>query len=102
MKYKLRIPALTTAWFVTEASSEDEALEKVVAGLDTSRVDYADKTCWEIVEVSSDTPKVIRDGIYCRLCCVVIEFGKMKPWRKDDDTLDLLCPGCDSVLVEGE
>ncbi len=42
------------------------------------------------------------NGIFCRLCGVLVEFGKMKPWRKDDDTLDLLCPGCDSVLVEGE
>ena len=41
-------------------------------------------------------------GVYCRNCEAVIEFGEMKPYRKDDDNVDMLCSGCDSVLVEGE
>lgn len=41
-------------------------------------------------------------GVYCRLCQDIITYSEMKSWRKDDDTVDMLCPGCDSVLVEGE
>lgn len=41
-------------------------------------------------------------GIHCKVCECLIEFDDMKPWRKDDETVDLLCPWCDSVLVEGE
>lgn len=102
MKYKLRIPAISTKWFFEEAGSEDEALEKVVARLDTSRVDYADKTCWEILEVTKQGTKSKPGGLYCRVCEDFIEFREMMPWHKDDDTVDLLCPGCDGVLVEGE
>ena len=43
-----------------------------------------------------------RKGVYCRNCEAVIEFGEMKPFRKDDDTVDMLCSGCDETLVEGE
>jgi len=41
-------------------------------------------------------------GVYCKCCEFLVEYGDMKSWRKDDDTVDMLCPGCDSVLVEGE
>ena len=41
-------------------------------------------------------------GIYCRLCQDTIKYSEMRPWGKDDDTVDMLCPGCGSVLVEGE
>lgn len=43
-----------------------------------------------------------RKGVYCKYCEFLVEYGDMKPWRKDDDTVDMLCPGCDYVLVEGE
>ena len=43
-----------------------------------------------------------RKGVYCKYCEFLVEYGDMKPWRKDDDTVEMLCPGCDSVLVEGE
>jgi hypothetical protein len=43
-----------------------------------------------------------KSGIYCKLCECHVQFDEMKPWQKDDDTVDMLCPGCDSVLVEGE
>lgn len=41
-------------------------------------------------------------GVYCRNCEAIIEFSEMKPYRKDDDTVDMLCSGCDETLVEGE
>lgn len=41
-------------------------------------------------------------GIYCHNCDDLILWNEMKPWKKDDDTLDMLCPGCDAVLIEGE
>lgn len=44
------------------------------------------------------TPK----GVYCRNCEDTIEFSEMKPFRRDDDAVDMLCPGCDKVLVGGE
>jgi len=43
-----------------------------------------------------------RKGVYCRNCQCLVEYGEMKPFRKDDDTVDMLCNGCDAVLVEGE
>jgi|CXWL01.1.fsa_nt_gi hypothetical protein len=43
-----------------------------------------------------------RKGVPCKYCEILVEYGDMKPWRKDDDTVDMLCPGCDCVLVEGE
>jgi hypothetical protein len=43
-----------------------------------------------------------RNGIYCRNCEDVIDFGEMKPFMRDDDVLDMLCPGCDETLVRGE
>lgn len=43
-----------------------------------------------------------RAGVYCKRCEFLVEYSDMKSWRKDDDTVDMLCPGCDSVLVEGE
>ena len=41
-------------------------------------------------------------GVYCKYCEFLVEYSDMKSWRKDDETVDMLCPGCDSVLVEGE
>ena len=43
-----------------------------------------------------------RKGIYCRNCEDVIEYSEMKHWGKDDETVDMLCPDCGAVLVEGE
>ena len=38
--------------------------------------------------------------VYCRNCEVFVHRPEMKRWNKDDETIDLLCPGCDTVLVE--
>ena len=38
--------------------------------------------------------------VFCRVCEDFIQRSEMKRWTKDDDWTDLLCPGCDSVLVE--
>lgn len=43
-----------------------------------------------------------KNGVYCRFCQDTIKYSEMRPWRKDDDTVDMLCPGCDTVLIEGE
>lgn len=48
---------------------------------------------------STDVPT---KGVYCRNCEDTIEYNEMKPFRRDDDAVDMLCPGCDVVLVEGE
>ena len=57
------------------------------------------------LDISTDTHKrlsALKNGIYCRLCQDTITYSEMKPFRKDDDTVEMLCTGCDSVLVEGE
>ena len=41
-------------------------------------------------------------GIYCYNCEDLIPFGKMKNWHNDDETVDKLCPGCDTTLIKGE
>jgi hypothetical protein len=47
-------------------------------------------------------PQKNRKGVYCVLCTGVVGFSDMRPFRKDDDTVDMLCPGCGTVLVAGE
>lgn len=43
-----------------------------------------------------------RKGVYCRNCEDLIEYSEMKPRRKDDDSVEMLCPDCGATLVEGE
>lgn len=45
-------------------------------------------------------PEPKREGVYCRNCDDYIERKEMKRWVKDDDTIDLLCPGSDETLIE--
>lgn len=50
-----------------------------------------------------ETPKPDKkSGLYCRNCEDFMKFNEMKPWHNDDETVDMLCPGCDAVLVKGE
>jgi Zn finger protein HypA/HybF involved in hydrogenase expression len=41
-----------------------------------------------------------RGSVYCKNCDDFIKRDEMKRYTRDDETVDLLCPGCDSVLVE--
>ena len=38
--------------------------------------------------------------VFCKSCQDYIRRPEMKRWVRDDETVDLLCPGCDAVLVE--
>lgn len=44
----------------------------------------------------------VRKEVYCRNCTDLILFSEMRPFRKDNDVVDMLCPGCGATLVEGE
>jgi hypothetical protein len=50
-KYRLRIPALTTAWFFVEAKDERQAVEIVANKINSQKVDYHDFSCWQVEEV---------------------------------------------------
>jgi len=45
---------------------------------------------------------VREQGRYCRYCEISVKYQDMKPYRKDNEAVDMLCPGCDSVLIIGE
>lgn len=61
---------------------------------------YGEPECGYVNVLSYCRPK--KSGIYCQNCEAEIQFSEMKNWRKDDETVDKLCPGCDAVLIEGE
>ncbi len=63
--------------------------------------DYPRNRCFSALDWARGKDKT-RKSVYCRNCDCYVEFGEMKPYRKDDDTVDMLCNGCDAVLVEGE
>lgn len=72
---------------------------------DGAAVGVPEKTAGHWLDISTGTHKrlsVLKNGVYCRLCQDTIKYSEMKPLGKDNDTVDMLCPGCDSVLVEGE
>jgi len=53
-KYRMRIPSISIGWlYEVYATSEDEALKKVVKKINSKTVDYSDKSCWEIIEIES-------------------------------------------------
>lgn len=47
-----------------------------------------------------DAAEKNRGRVFCKNCQDFIHRDEMKKWHKDDETTDLLCPDCDSVLVE--
>lgn len=51
--YRLRIPALSTVWIVVEADSEDDAIARAVSKINSHRVDYSDRSAWEVEKINS-------------------------------------------------
>ena len=76
----------------TKSESVQVVIDKLVMVRDDLRA----------VEVEKHIESTRKKGVPCKYCEILVEYGDMKPWRKDDDTVDMLCPGCDCVLVEGE
>ena len=63
-KYRLRIPAISLAWYEVCARSEAEALRKVVKLINSKNVDYSDKSVWEIEKLCTCGKPVIA-GDWC-------------------------------------
>lgn len=80
------------------------ALPKEVITLARKAIAEADKQIADGVSMAKFAYKKSNrtGGVYCKRCEFLVKYGDMKSWRKDDETVDMLCPGCDSVLVEGE
>jgi hypothetical protein len=64
--------------------------------------DEEGKQIAEVVEMAKQVSAEFKKGVYCKYCEILVEYGDMKPWHKDDETVDMLCPGCDGTLVTGE
>lgn len=77
-------------------------LPKEVIALARKAVAEADKQIAEGVAIAKMVMKENRKGVYCKRCEFLVEYSDMKSWRKDDETVDMLCPDCGAVLVEGE
>ena len=77
-------------------------LPKEVIALARKAIAEADKQIAEGVAIAKMVMNENKKGVYCKRCEFLVEYSDMKSWRKDDETVDMLCPGCDSVLVEGE
>lgn len=83
---------------LTEGKAKIMSLEEWA---DLHGEDYPKRKFFSALDWARGEDKTVR-GIYCRNCDCIIEFSEMKPWGKDDDTVDMLCPDCGEVLVEGE
>lgn len=86
-------------WLLEPEQLQENFLDAV---MNDNEMTHEQKEYWKSQSVPSKYGRQDVKGVYCRNCCAVIGFGEMKPYRKDDDTVDMLCSGCDSVLVEGE
>ena len=76
-------------------------LPKEIIALARKSIAEADKQIAEGVAIAMMVYEEHK-GVPCKYCEILVEYSDMKPWRKDDDTVDMLCPGCDCVLVEGK
>jgi len=80
---------------------DEDDLPKIIEGLEKA-LEITSSTATLPVGRVVKSQLINQKGVYCKYCEFLVEYSDMKPWRKDDDTVDMLCPGCDSVLAEGE
>lgn len=87
IKYRLRIPSLSLIWFEVYAKDENEALRKIVSGINSETVDYSDPSVWQIeriyvtektelmtlADIFSEKLSILSDSKYCEFLSYFFE-----------------------------